>query len=214
MKQEETEGTEERESPPLPGICSGPCPCHCTRAAVHAHTFSNTDRTDLVACVETQPGTPTQPTTAPRERQLGWNDKPFSSATALFSRRRQVQSSVMLTIMVVDWQLYSHRSSEGSTGLGPHTSGLDSGAYSYPSHASRCALAAAPFPSPPLEERGRERRPLFSASPPDMLMRQPRWDVAMNRRIENGDGPPLPSPLLQRMRGGAARPLLASARCG
>src|ERR1035438_7583218 len=30
-------------------------------------------------------------------------------------------------------------------------------------HESRCSLAAVPFPSPPLEERGRERRALFSA---------------------------------------------------
>ena len=33
--------------------------------------------------------------------------------------------------------------------------------------------AAAPFPSPPLEERGRERRASLSASTPDMLVRQP-----------------------------------------
>ena len=40
-------------------------------------------------------------------------------------------------------------------------------------HASRCSLAAAPFPSPPLEERGRERRSSFSASTSDLLVRQP-----------------------------------------
>ena len=34
-------------------------------------------------------------------------------------------------------------------------------------------LAAALFPSPPLEERGRERRSSFSASTPDLLVRQP-----------------------------------------
>ena len=40
-------------------------------------------------------------------------------------------------------------------------------------YASRCSLAAAPFPSLPLEERGRERRSSFSASTPDILVRQP-----------------------------------------
>ena len=39
-------------------------------------------------------------------------------------------------------------------------------------HASRCSLAAASFPSPPLEERGRERRSSFSASTPEILVRQ------------------------------------------
>jgi hypothetical protein len=32
-----------------------------------------------------------------------------------------------------------------------------------------------------------------------------RWKVATNRSIENGDGPPLPSPLLQRRRGRTTR---------
>ena len=40
-------------------------------------------------------------------------------------------------------------------------------------HAARCLLAAAPFPSPPLEERGRERRSLFSAGTLDLSGRQP-----------------------------------------
>jgi hypothetical protein len=40
-----------------------------------------------------------------------------------------------------------------------------------------------------------------------------RWNVATNRSVKNGEGPPLPSPLLQRRRGRNTRPLLASARC-
>src|ERR1035437_1448973 len=40
-------------------------------------------------------------------------------------------------------------------------------------HVSRCSLAATPFPSPPLEERGRERRSSFSAGTPDILVWQP-----------------------------------------
>ena len=39
-------------------------------------------------------------------------------------------------------------------------------------HASPGSLAAAPVPSPPLEERARERRPSFSASMPDIFVRQ------------------------------------------
>jgi hypothetical protein len=39
------------------------------------------------------------------------------------------------------------------------------------------------------------------------------WNVAANHNIENGEGPPLPVPLLQRRRGRTTRPLLASARC-
>jgi hypothetical protein len=39
-------------------------------------------------------------------------------------------------------------------------------------HASRCSLVAAPFPSPPLEERARERRSLFSAGTSDLSGQQ------------------------------------------
>ena len=40
-------------------------------------------------------------------------------------------------------------------------------------HGSRRSLAAAPFPSPPLEERVRERRSSSSASTPNILVQQP-----------------------------------------
>ena len=55
-------------------------------------------------------------------------------------------------------------------GPAPDRSGFGAAACSL--HASRRSLAAVPFPSPPLEERGRERRPSFSASPPDLWVRQ------------------------------------------
>jgi hypothetical protein len=38
-----------------------------------------------------------------------------------------------------------------------------------------------------------------------------RWNVATNRSIDEGDGPPLPDPLLQRRRGRITRPFLT--RC-
>ena len=79
-------------------------------------------------------------------------------------------------------------------------------------HASRCSLTEAPFPSPPLEERGRERRSSFSARTPD-IGAATRWNVVPNRSIENSDGPPLPNPLLQRRRGRTTRQLLAFTRC-
>ena len=55
----------------------------------------------------------------------------------------------------------------------PRTPGPRSAAEPCSLHASRCSLAVPPFPSPPLEERGRERRSSFSASPPDLLVPQP-----------------------------------------
>ena len=39
-----------------------------------------------------------------------------------------------------------------------------------------------------------------------------RWNVATNRSLENGEGPPLPNPLLQRRRGRSSRRLVAVSR--
>ena len=80
-------------------------------------------------------------------------------------------------------------------------------------HASWCSLAAAPFPSPPLEERGRERRSSFPASTPEIWVRQAAEISPRTAASSGGNGPPLPGPLLQRRRGRAAPPLFASARC-
>src|ERR1035437_8027912 len=74
-------------------------------------------------------------------------------------------------------------------------------------HASRCSLAAAPFPSPPLEERGRERRSSSSARTPDILGRQPAGmspRTAASRRVTGLLSPTLSS------KGGEGEPL---ARC-
>ena len=74
-------------------------------------------------------------------------------------------------------------------------------------HGSRCSLAAAPFPSPPLEERGRERRSSFSASPPDLLVRLPAGSSARTAASRMVMG--LLSPTLSS-KGGEGEPL---ARC-
>ena len=39
------------------------------------------------------------------------------------------------------------------------------------------------------------------------------WKATPNPSIQNGNGPPLPIPLLQRRRGGTPGSMLASARC-
>jgi hypothetical protein len=39
------------------------------------------------------------------------------------------------------------------------------------------------------------------------------WKVSAHRSIENGKGPPLPNPLLQRRRGRTTRPALGSPGC-
>jgi hypothetical protein len=88
-------------------------------------------------------------------------------------------------------------------------------------YASCCSLAAAPFPSPPLEERGRERRPSFSVSTSDMLVRQrtgkpPRTAASrvdllpMNLRTRVGDvecgGKRSATPLCLHRQPGQAKP--------
>ena len=65
-------------------------------------------------------------------------------------------------------------------------------------------LAPAPFPSPPLEERARERRSSFSASTPDLLVRQPAGtspQTAASRIVRNLLSPTLSS------KGGAGEPI-------
>jgi len=65
-------------------------------------------------------------------------------------------------------------------------------------------LAAALFPSPPLEERGRERRSSFSASTPDLLVRQPAGtspQTAASRMVRDLLSPTLSS------KGGAGEPI-------
>jgi amino acid adenylation domain-containing protein len=68
--------------------------------------------------------------------------------------------------------------------------------------ASRCSLAAASFPSPPLEERDRERRPSFSANTP-ALVPQPSGMSVESAALGGGNG--LLSPALSS-KGGEGEP--------
>ena len=73
-------------------------------------------------------------------------------------------------------------------------------------HASRCALVAALLPSPPLEERDRERRS-YSTSAPNLLLPQP---VGMPPEIGSFDNGGLLSPALSSKGGEGGEP---PARC-
>ena len=74
-----------------------------------------------------------------------------------------------------------------------------------PLYGSRCSATATRFPAPPLEERVRERRPLRSTFHRDGLVEDPRWKRVLDGNRKSQRGPPLPSPLLPRRRGGSTR---------